>query len=92
MKGDEEIMCRWGFDSVFLLHNDRSYDYMENDCVESSGYAVCNLGYLNPKTIPRDEITNQSRIHVSCIDRYGNYQSTGENLDIDFNLNFSQSL
>jgi len=83
VEGNEDIKCRWGLDDEFRLHKDRSYPNLMNDCESSGEVSICNLGDIDPSTIPRDELTNLSMVHISC-----NEQDTISNIDFEFDINF----
>ena len=89
VQGNENIKCRWALDPGYILHKDRSYAFLDNECESSREFAACNLGWFDPETIPKDELTNLSKLHISCTDEYGNEQTSRQNLDIDFYIKFS---
>ncbi|MFQ6056201.1 MAG: hypothetical protein ACE5J3_09515, partial [Methanosarcinales archaeon] len=92
IKGEEGMKVRWGKDTRYRLHKDRSYNYLINNCNVSGEYAICNLGNLKKDDKSIDRITNLTYVYISAVDRYGNSQNNSENLNIAFSLELNTSI
>ncbi|MFQ6120527.1 MAG: hypothetical protein ACE5KE_11680, partial [Methanosarcinales archaeon] len=92
IKGEEGMKVRWGKDTRYRLHKDRSYNYLINNCNVSGEYAICNLGNIKKDDKSIDRITNLTYVYISAVDRYGNSQNNSENLNIAFSLELNTSI
>ncbi|MBI2549170.1 VCBS repeat-containing protein, partial [Candidatus Woesearchaeota archaeon] len=86
VEGEPGMKCRFGKDSVYRFHKDRSYTHLRNECSVSGAFANCNLGNLTREDTSRDKITNLTMAYISCTDALGNDQRNTENLDILFGV------
>ncbi|MBS3058472.1 MAG: LamG domain-containing protein [Candidatus Diapherotrites archaeon] len=75
ISGESGMSCRWGTEDVV-------WSSMTNDCSISGTQATCNLGSLAQR--------NTSTTHyVSCKDSVGNEQTTGQNIDLTFGVDWT---
>jgi parallel beta-helix repeat protein len=74
VNGEALMSCRWG-------DTDAVYSSMANECAIAGTQAACNLGSLSQAAA--------YTMYVSCVDQYGNEQTTLQNLDVTFGVDWT---